>query len=243
MIGYAYSGSASSSWGVWATRFAPISIEVTDRIDRSEEKKSNLKESFTYGKAEKNTVYMVNAEEPLNSKVLDEAPFKLGFYYMDSGYTRYYMDKSEITLSGLDENIVSYENGVLWPKGTGITRAFLRYKGVNREVCFGVMPQGADKNEPIELFTIKDEYHITMYRPYAVVIRPLVRLSDYSIHELTDEEIVKTKTVYQAEDESIINLWVDGTVFPVSPGTTTVTLTTESGLSHTVKVVVEEPEE
>ena len=82
-----------------------------------------------------------------------------------------------------------------------------------------------------------------MYRPYAVVIRPLVRLSDYSIHELTDEEIVKTKTVYQAEDESIINLWVDGTVFPVSPGTTTVTLTTESGLSHTVKVVVEEPEE
>ena len=47
--GYGYSGSRSSSWGVWACRLAPALIEYTDEIDRSEEGKENLKEPIRYG--------------------------------------------------------------------------------------------------------------------------------------------------------------------------------------------------
>ena len=46
LIGYAYAGSGTREWGVWATRFAPLVIEVVDEIDRSEEEKENLKQPY-----------------------------------------------------------------------------------------------------------------------------------------------------------------------------------------------------
>lgn len=37
LIGYAYAGSGTREWGVWSTRFAPLTLELVDEIDRSGE--------------------------------------------------------------------------------------------------------------------------------------------------------------------------------------------------------------
>ncbi len=241
MIGYAYSGSESSAWGVWALRMAPVTIEPVERADRSDEGKENLKLPFSSAGKSGGGPVMINADAPLNSKNLDEAPFKQSFYYLDADYSKHYIDKSEINISGYSEETAAFKDGVMWGRSTGSTKARLEYKGLSREIRFSVMAPGEKGDEYKEMFTVKDEYRITLYQPYAVVIRPLVRLSDHSVYELTDEDIISEGVTYSCDDTDIIDLWIDGTVYPKAPGTATVRISSESGLSCTAKVVVLEP--
>ncbi len=48
-LGYSYSGSRSSSWGVWAMRMAEAVIDITDHIDRSDEENADLKAPIAFG--------------------------------------------------------------------------------------------------------------------------------------------------------------------------------------------------
>ena len=113
MAGYAYAGQGGSSWGVWATRFAPLSIGISNLPDRSEEELENMKVSMTRGSRRSSQDAIFITADNLVSMCYEGYSFNLGCSWVDSNRIYHRADASRVTFSGYDENLISVEGNTV----------------------------------------------------------------------------------------------------------------------------------
>jgi len=61
---YSYAGNGDQKWGHWATRFAPLVMEESRGLDRSEENKKNIKMAMTLKQTKTDPRVIYTEEEP-----------------------------------------------------------------------------------------------------------------------------------------------------------------------------------
>ncbi len=246
MIGYAYAGSGSSRWGVWPTRFAPVSWELVKEVDRSEDKASNLKKlapSRWIGMG--TTQLMINSDTLMYTARSETQGVNMRFYCMDSDHGTHYVDNSEVKFSGYDKNIVSVSgNGTIDFLEPGKTIMNINYRGFRRQICLcslesGVSLKGMRSTEMTDLQCPVSTYNIDLRSPYAVAIRPVAGFANYSLKELNGVSGSASSSMavsFDVEDESVCEIREDHVIIPISTGTTMVTVRCASGLYCRVRV-------
>ncbi|MCR4657000.1 MAG: hypothetical protein K5770_12335 [Lachnospiraceae bacterium] len=242
LIGYAYSGSGNSAWGAWVTRFAPVSITLTDEPDNSEDGLDNLKEKIDYGKANaENHPLMVGAEPLVNRMVCGSGTYSVNYYWVDSNRDRHYLNASDIRFSGYDRNVISIEGGMIRPVNPGITYVTIKYRGMSRDLCFCSLEKNVDGRGNItEFSSYKKEYTVSMSGPYCIAVRPIMRYENYSIRELLDDSINQYGVSFRSENEALCIVRDDGVIVPLSTGDTRVAVSCSEGLSFEVDVHITE---
>lgn len=240
LVSYAYSGSNTSSWGIWATRLAPLSLELTDDMAENEDGISNLKLPIHYSRQHKNPwVVSVGAEKLTYRQVAGAENFNISFYSIDSNHSTHYIDEKDISFSGYDKAVVSLRDGKIRPVAAGITPITVSYEGVSRQLCLCVLSKDASQEYYLtKLISPVSEYRITLIRPYAVAIRPLAEFSNSFLGELNSDEISSYKLKFKVEDESVCTVRDDAVITALSPGSTVITVSAPSGISYEVKVRV-----
>jgi hypothetical protein len=241
MLGYAYAGAGGSRWGVWATRFAPLSIEYTDEFDRSEEGQSNLKQSIAYRHSSSDAApMMLSTDSLVYSKAAGTGAFKINYFWQDNYKRRHVINNADITIIDYDPEILSVDDdNWISPKVPGISRVTIGYEGLWREICLCVLPSaGKEAKQLTGFYPIVDKYELTVIQPYIIKIRPMGMYSDYSIRELTGRDLLNYGITFESEDESICYTHEDGTVVPVSVGDTVINVRSGDGLSYSIDVHV-----
>lgn len=246
-IGYAYNGKGNSEWGKWATRIAPATIEITEEIDRSEEEASNLMLPITYKKWERGAdpFFIVTDSNVKSMKEDGDGPYA-AYAWIDNYRVSHIINASDVIFSGYDKDIVEIHNGVISPVSAGMTSVTIGYGGVSRQIRLRVfsgensISSDATDKGITEFISPVDEYNVSMSRPYAVAVRPLIKRRDYSIVEMSLDGIVANGVTFESLDESICTVRADGIITPLSPGNTQIRVTCRDDMSYMVKVSVVE---
>lgn len=241
MIGYAYAGAAGSRWGVWATRFAPLEIEYTDEIDRSDEENPNLKLSIQYRHSSSDAApMMLNTDSLVYSKVAGTGAFKIGYYWQDNYKGRHYISNSDIAILDYDPEILSVDDdNWISPKVPGVSRVIVEYEGLWREICLCVLPSaGKQAKELTGFYPMTETYDMSVIQPYIIKIRPMGMYSDNTIHELTGRELLNHGIKFECEDDSICEVRDDGSVIPLNVGDTVIHVSSKEGLSYSLNIHV-----
>ncbi len=243
LIGYAYSGSNKSGWGIWATRFAPLEIELSETPYSGEDDEENLKLPKDFAKQKDNASPVALTVNNLITRRTagSDQTFDIGYYILDSKHNMYPVNKEDLQITGYDEDIVAEEDGQFFPKSEGMTTAIAEYEGLCRHICFCSLPEGISVDSSragglMELVSPVNAYKISSERPFATAIRPLARFKNYDITELSTDELTKYGVTITSADETICVVREDFVITPISKGTTTLTVSCSSGESYDVTV-------
>ena len=239
MIGYAYGGSSGSRWGVWSTRFAPLSIDYTDEPDRTDEANANLKVSIQYRTSTADAAPMMfSTDQLIYSKNEGTGAFKISYFWQDNYKRRHFVPASEIEVLGYDQDIVSVdEDNSISPKVAGITWVTVGYDGLSRDICLCVMPQGGyDSKKIMSFYPVTKEYNMALVQPYIIKVRPMAVFGNYKLHELAGMDFFKYGVTFESEDTSVCEVYRDGTVVPVAVGDTVINVKTEDGVGYSVEI-------
>ncbi len=242
-LGYAYDGKGNSSWGTWAARIAPVSVEVTRDIDRSEEEAENLKVSIDYGSRSTETYpFFITADSRVKTAYLGGSAINTSYAWIDLSRSSHMLNPSDMELSGYDESVISVKDGVITPVGEGLTSITIGYKGITRQIRMRVFPVDQLTYSRVmsveDLFSPVEEYKVSLSGPYAVAIRPLMRYNDYTLSEITYTTLISRGLTFESQDPEICTVRADGLIMPVAAGETQVRVTCGSGLSYMVDVEV-----
>lgn len=240
LIGYAYGGAYLKAWGVWATRFAPLSVSLTEEVDRSEEEAQNLKEALVFRSGVGNaSPIMLKTDRLTYKERLSDGPFSVAQYLRDGYHGGHVVSSKEISLKDYDEKImtVDEENRIV-PKAFGFTPLTVSYEGISRSVAVVICPDDCKASDLTGFYPMTGEYQIPLHQPFILKTRPMAVFSDFRIHELTGPEMLNIGLTFQTEDPQICDIWQDGTLIPVSEGETEITVNTKIGLNYKVKVNV-----
>ncbi len=246
MIAYSYAGTDNSEWGTWATRFAPLQIDISDTFDRSEDDAENLKAPIEYkaGRARSGPIF-VTAEDMRNYIPVSSSSFHITYWWIDGSRNHHGISPSDIDLDGYDKNIVSAENGKITPLSPGSTTVDIGYKGLTRKLRLYVLPAdvasgGRSRSDITDIFSPIDSYTVSLSLPYATQIRPMLRFRDYSFAELDLEGVVSYGITFASDDPSVCEAGADGTLMPLSSGDTAITVSCGDDLSYRVEIHVVE---
>lgn len=241
MIGYAYSGSGESKWGVWATRFATVDIDYTDEPDREEDGKGNLKEPINIDESllSKEPIMLVTDSLTYTAQA-DETPINIGYYLMNSYRKKSAISSDDITIEDYDHNILKLsDDNRLMPIHEGITTVTVAYKQLRREICVRVLPEEYDDTRISTFYPVCKRYDISVNEPIIVKVRPMAVFGDYDISELSGYSININNIKFRSSNESVCTVKKDGTIKPVSPGTSVITVECET-CKYTLDVYVSE---
>ncbi len=243
LIGYAYSGSSSTAWGIWSTRLVRAKLEYTDEIDRSDEQADNIRQAISYFGMESHCKIGVSATYVTGYENIGET-FDLGYYYLDNNYNTAAINKKDIAYTDYDENIISIgKDGSVIAKNPGMTIANIHYEGFTRPVCFCVLGESVSSGD-LNTFRLSglnmfmDELVISGDDPYAVAIRPTATFTNYVMRELSPEDMEKLGIKISVDDESICTVGDLNILKPIKEGETTVHLTAPGGIECATKVIV-----
>ena len=241
MAGYAYAGKGGSSWGVWATRFAELSIDITDTPDRSEEELENVKDPIRRGSRRSSQDAIFITADDLVKMCYKGNSFNLGCSWVDSNRIYHRADASKVTFSGYDKNLISIEGNRVTALSAGKTFVTIEYEGLTRQICICILdPEGQNASKLVRFYSPVAKYDASLSSPYALAIRPIVTYGDYSIRELGYVEISAMNVTFVPDDASICEIRKDGQINPLSPGKTVITVSCKDGLSYRVPVIVTE---
>ncbi|MCR4907436.1 MAG: hypothetical protein K5985_01290 [Lachnospiraceae bacterium] len=244
LIGYAYAGINNPEWGIWATRFAPLSITTVKDIDRSEDGKENIKSTITYRKNPGPLRQISVGADPLSSRrATGSGEYNIDYYWLDNGHGMHGINASEIRISDYDDTVISVNGGEIMPLSPGITSPTVEYEGFSRQITFCVVDNseelyGNDAGKIDKFIPVASKYNVSASQPYAVAIRPMARLKNGNLCEFGNAELVKYGVTFTPEDETICLVGADGIISPVSVGETTVKIESSSGESYEVSVAV-----
>ena len=245
LIGYAYSGLNTSDRYNWATRFVPVEASAVSVIDRSEDNAENTKASISYqSNTGRSYPIFITADNTIYEAGVENSAFSIDFCWTDTYRGLHDIAPSELTFSDYDENVVSVKDGHIAPAGEGSTYLTIHYGDLSRVICLRVLPnvndseEGSDIRYPAALFSPTDSYTVSISSPYASAVRPFVRYADYSQCELSIKELSMYGISFFSDDTSVCAMLEDGTIIPVSPGDTRITVSSEGGLSYSVPVTV-----
>ena len=241
LIGYAYAGSEGSKWGVWATRFAPISIDYTDDVDREEEGTENLKEPIKIDESLLGGGSIMLVTDQLSyTTPLNDNPIPIRYYVMSVFRIRSSIDSSKINFERYDHDMLKVnENNQLVPLREGMSIVGIEYEGLRRDICIRVVPDDYDDTEIRYFFPICKRLDISMNEPVIVKIRPMAVYKDYDIEELSGYEMNVHNISFRSSNPSVCTVKKDGTVTPVGPGASVITVRSED-CKYTVDVYVSE---
>ncbi|MBQ7564906.1 MAG: hypothetical protein IJT16_13080 [Lachnospiraceae bacterium] len=238
LIGYAYTGTGISKWGFWATRFAPLKIELSNELDRSDEACENLRQAFSYrSRPAEYTPLTICAENTIYRKYLNEEPLSINFYWRDINYGTHYVDRTEITFDDYDESIIAIdESNRILALSEGTTRLRFEYHGLYRELCIKVIPQDLPRGEMTDFYAVESDYYINIPQAYAAAIRPVAKFNGSEICELNNRSILTYGVTFDVADESVCTVRGDCVIIPGTAGDTTITVSCDTGHSFTVNV-------
>ncbi|MBO5552084.1 MAG: hypothetical protein J5966_09010 [Lachnospiraceae bacterium] len=245
LIGYAYAGEKGSGWGTWATRIAPVSIDIVDEIDRSEEGLSNLKTDIAFKQRISDVWPVFITADSLVKRVDSSASsIPVSFGWVDTNKQTHAVDPGEITFRDYDKRVISVKNGSITPLSSGMTYITIEYEGLYRQLCLCVMPDGSNgayrPSDIDSLYSPVPKYTVSLSSPYAVSIRPLIRYADYSMQELDVEGLAKNGVTFTSANPSLCEVREDGLIIPLSPGETEITVNSDAGFRYNVAVEISE---
>ena len=240
LIGYAYAGSDNDEWGIWATRFAPASIEYTDEPDRTDDGGVNLKLPIHFKTSTDDaSPMMLNTDKLSYVCAVDDGAFSIGYFVRDNYGNEKFIGRSGITIEKYDPSVVSVnkDNEIL-PKNVGMTVITVEYEGLRRDISLGVLPSKSyNKSKLKDFFPIVTGYEIGLDDPYIVKIRPMAVFEGYEMHEFTNMEILNYGIGFRSSDSSVCRVAGDGTITAVSEGSAVLTVK-GSGLEYSIDVHV-----
>ena len=247
MIGYAYAGAESDVWGLWATRFQPIAIEVTDEPDTGENKAKNTKETMTFGKREDYPVGISTKEHEIRVN-LDAGSTELAVYWIDmNSRTTQITDAKEISFSDYDTSIIKIDGLSFVPLKTGTTTVRITYKGLVRDIKITVIPAGdaIKVNYPkvVALEPLEDTLTISLSNPEPKQLRAYATFEDGAHYELygdvnnTKYPARQYRIFYATADKKIAAVGANSILRAKAVGTTVITVSCGT-LSYDVTVHV-----
>ena len=241
LIGYAYSGSEGSKWGVWSTRFAPINVDYTDEPDRSEDKAENLKQSIKIDESLLGSgPIMILTDKLSYTSTVSEDPIIMSFYTMNIYRQKSAVDHNDVKIEKYDRNMLKVnDNNQLVPIREGMSIVKVEYKGLRRDVCVRIVPEEYDDMQIKEFYPVCKRIDIRMSEPIIVKIRPMAVFRDYDIHELTGYEMNIHNIKFRSSNESVCRIKKDGTITAVGAGVSVITVQGED-CRYTIDVYVSE---
>ncbi len=219
LLGYAYSGTGFSRWGAWSTRFVPIEIDYTDRVDRVEDDADNLKEALVIDDS-------LIAEDPimltcdqLTYMGRVDQPIAPKYYLINQYRNRTAVSSKEITIEKYEPDVVRVtEDGQFIPLREGMTIVGIEYNGLRRDICIHVMPEEYDDSQIRRFYPICQTYDIKMNEPIILKVRPMAIFGDYDIRELSGYELKAYDIRFKSSNPYACTIDEDGTVTPVGTG-------------------------
>lgn len=237
IIGYAYAGSGESTWGMWATRFAPVTIDYTEEVDRSEDGRENLKQEIKIDESLLTSEPIMLLTDQLTYNGFIDMPVNISYYLMDSYRQRSAVSEEEITFD-FDLNMLRLtDENILEPLREGVTTVGVEYKGLRRQIRIRILPFDYDESEIKSFYPICKRYDINASQPIIVKIRPMAVFGDYDLEELSDFEITSNNIRFRSSDSTIVRVGKDGTLTPVSNGSAVITVEADN-CRYTVDVYV-----
>lgn len=226
-IGYAYSGSNNSEWGIWATRFAPASVEYTEEPDRSDDNGTNLKVPLRFKTSKDDAAPMMLCTDRLTyTCAVDDGAFTIGYYLRDNYRNERFIGHSGINVYSYDENVVSVNgDNEIMPVAEGMSLVSIEHEGLRRDISLCVMPSKEYNTKRLKgFFPIVSRYEIEVKEPFIVKVRPMAVFEGYEMHELTNEEILRYGVSFRSSNSSVCRVSGDGTVTPGSAGEAKITV-------------------
>ena len=237
ILGYAYAGSGESKWGMWATRFAPVQIDYTDDIDRSEDGKENLKQEIRIDESLLSSDPIMLMTDQLTYTAYLDSPVNVRYYLMNSRRGRSGISAEEIKID-YDRHMVRLdEKNRLVPIREGITTVGVEYNGLRRQIRICVLPDDYDEASIRTFYPMCRKYNIDASQPIIIKIRPMAVFEDYSLEELSGYEINSNNLKFRTSDASVVRVSKDGTLKPVSSGQAVITVEADN-CRYTVDVYV-----
>ncbi|MCR5686634.1 MAG: exo-alpha-sialidase [Lachnospiraceae bacterium] len=229
MIGYAYSGTGASKWGVWATRIAPVIIDYTDEIDRSDEGSENLKQKISIDESLLGNGPIMLLTDRLTYTTEIESPLKLKCYLMNTYRQKTRISTEEVKIEKYDRDFFKLsEDGRLVPVREGMSIVGLEYNGLRRDICICVLPDDNDESRITDFYPVSRGYDVSVKEPIILKVRPMAVFGDYDIHELSGYEINAYDIHFSSGDLSVCRVEKDGTIKIVAPGQTVITVEGEN---------------
>ncbi len=249
MIGYAYAGNNNSTWGYWATRFAPIEISVTDEPDISEKNIPNLKQAFIPKKVaeEKWPVALTSTPHHIRRNV-DKPNMPLSLFWYDTDYKVTAIRKAEeVTFSDYDESIISIDGLKITPLKIGDTWVTVKYHDAIQKFKVSILEKGiAPKDWDVKMVEFKatvNNYTISISQQEAVQLRSLAIMENGNLCELyntTNSPLPKEKVTFSVEDSSVCTIRSgDCMIIPKTVGETMVSVKC-GNFTYETKVTVTE---
>lgn len=239
LIGYAYSGSGSSKWGIWATRFVPASVDYTDEIDREEDGRENLKQPINYAVKGAGRPLMLRTDKLKYTGTVASGDFDIKYYVRDNYRDERSIDARDINIEKYDDRVLRLtDNGRLSPVAEGMSIVTVEYGGLRRDICVCVLNEGNNAASLRGFYPMCDTYDIKVKDPHVIKVRPMAVFGNYDIKELTNIQIVGYGVTFTSSDTSVLYLIPDGTLTPVAAGDATVTVRSAGGLEYSIKVHV-----
>ncbi|MCR5591603.1 MAG: hypothetical protein K6F73_08715 [Lachnospiraceae bacterium] len=223
IIGYAYSGTGASKWGVWATRFAPVVIDYTDEIDRSDEGAENLKQKISIDESLLGSGYIMLLTDQLTYTAAVSGKVSIKYYVMDSYRRKSRIDADDVKIEKYDETFLKVnEDNTLEPLRSGQSIVRVEYGGLRRDICIRVLPDDCDDAQIKEFYPVCTHYDVSVKEPIILKVRLLAVFGDYELHELSGYEINSYNIKFSSSDLSVCQVKKDGTLKPISPGKTVI---------------------
>ncbi len=241
LIGYAYSGSEGSKWGVWATRFAPIKIDYTDEVDREEDEAENLKESIKIDESllGKGPI-MLLTDQLTYTAIVSEDPINIRYSLMNIYRQKSSISADEVTITDYDHDMFKMsDDNRLIPIKEGMSIVKVEHEGLRRDICIGVIPEDCDDTQIQTFYPVCKKMEVKMSEPVIVKVRPMAVFSNYDIHELSGYELNVHNIKFRSSNPSVCTIKKDGTVRLVGPGTSVITVDCDE-CRYTIDVYVSE---
>ena len=239
LIGYAYSGSGESKWGVWATRFVSAAVDYTDEIDREEDGAPNLKEPMIYAERDIGRPLMLRTDKLKYTGTVADGDFEIECYLRDNYRNERRIRSREVNIMGYDENILKVsENGKLTPIAEGMSIVSLEYKGIRRDICVCVLGEGENETRLRGFYPVCSRYDLKVKEPIVVKVRPMAIFGNYDLKELSNMQIMGYGVTFSSSDNSVCSVSPDGTLSPRSEGESTITVRSGGGLKYEIEVHV-----
>ena len=241
LVGYAYSGSGRSAWGVWATRFVPVRIDYTDSIDRSDEKNENLKQKIDIDESLlSDEPIMLITDQLTYLTTVSDNPVSISYYTMNSYRRKSRINSADVRIEKYDKDMfrLSDDNRLI-PTREGSTTVAVEYKGLRRNINIRILPREYDYMEIREFYPVCRRYDIKVNEMIVVKVRPMAIFGDYDLQEFTERDISLHEITFRSSNESVCIVDEEGIIYPVAPGASVITVQHEN-CRYTIEVHVSE---
>lgn len=240
MIGYAYAGQGESKWGVWATRFVPITIDYTDTVDREEDGAENHKESITIDESLLWKEPIMLLTDQLTYTAYVDQQINIRYYLMNVYRKKSAISADEVKIEKYDPRILNIsDDGHLIAVHEGESVVRISHNGLRRDISIRVISDDTDDARIMTFYPVCKRYDIKVNEVFIVKVRPMAVFGDYDLHELSGYELNAYNVKFTSSDTSVCTISKDGTITPIHPGSSVITVDSDD-CKYTIEVYVTE---